>query len=107
MSILTDIESFITGIGRDILAAVEALAHSIAQNGGAVLISAAASAVSAAETAGGAGEQKFAAAKSSVISVLEGQGLTVVTSAVNAAIEAAVAQMKANQVPAASVQAVS
>lgn len=80
----------------DILAGLNALANSIAKNGGAVLLTAAASAVAAAEAQGGTGEQKFKAAQSAVIATLTAQGVAVVTNAVNGAIEAAVAQHKAN-----------
>lgn len=94
-----DILSLLTGVGKAVLAFIEAAAGSIAANGGQVLIDAATGAVSAAEAAGGTAAQKLAAAQASVVSTLEGQGIPVVQNAVNVAIEAAVASMKASQVP--------
>jgi hypothetical protein len=84
------------GIGSDVLAAVEAFANAIVAGGGSVLIQAAADAVATAETTGGTGSVKLAAAQAAVISDLTSKGIPVVQNAVNAAIEAAVAQMKAN-----------
>lgn len=86
---------FHAGIG-DILAGLNALANSIAKNGGAVLLLAAANAVVAAEAQGGTGAEKLKAAQDSVIATLTAQGLPVVKNAINGAIEAAVAQHKAH-----------
>lgn len=89
--------AFLLGLGSDVLAAVEAFATVVAQNGGSVLVQAATDAVAAAETAGGTAATKLAAAQAAVIADLTSKGIPVVQNAVNAAIEAAVAQMKANQ----------
>jgi hypothetical protein len=80
----------------DILSGLNALASSIAKNGGAVLIAAAAAAVAAAEAEGGTGSEKFKAAQAAVVATLTAKGIVVVMNAVNGAIEAAVAQHKAN-----------
>lgn len=88
---LSHIESFFEGIGEAILSFTNNLAHSIAQNGGQVLVSAAVAAVQAAEHAGGDGKTKLASAVAAVVSTLETQGIPVVMNAVNGAIEAAVA----------------
>lgn len=71
-----------------------ALAENIEKNGGKVLQNAALAAVEAAESAGGSGSDKFAAALASVMDDLEEQGIPVVLNAVRGAIEAAVAQVK-------------
>lgn len=97
MSFLTNIEAFFLGLDKDVVAALAALAESITNNGGAILINAAQAAVIAAEGAGGTGAQKLDAAKTAVIQVLTNQGIPFVESAVNGAIEAAVAQNKLNQ----------
>lgn len=85
------IESFFEGVEREVVAFLDALAYSIAKNGGALLIRAAQEAVEAAEKTGGNGPAKFAAAQQEVIDTLKAHGIDVVISAVNAAIEAAVA----------------
>ena len=82
---------------------LEALARSIATNGGEVLVAAAAAAVAAAEAQGGSGEQKFRAAQAAVVAALGStQGWERHNMAFGAAmqrhfhlIEAAVAQLHA------------
>lgn len=78
--------------GMDFLAALEV---SIEANGGKILRDASASAVVAAEAAGGTGEEKAKAAFEAVVGVLTTEGLPIVINAVKGAIEAAVANMKA------------
>ncbi|QEL14807.1 phage holin, LLH family [Limnoglobus roseus] len=90
------IERFFHNGVADVLTGLSALANSIAKNGGTVLLTAAASAVAAAEAQGGSGADKLKAAQATVIATLTAQGLPVVTNAINGAIEAAVAQHKAN-----------
>ena len=97
----TKIETFLTGIltsaESDIMAFLMGVAKAIESSGGQALILAATTAVQAAEAQGGTGAEKLAAAKDSVTQSLTSQGIVVIEGAVNAGIEAAVAQMKANQ----------
>lgn len=90
-----DIKGFFSDAEKDAVAFLDALASSIVKHGGAELMQAAADAVTVAETTGGTGAQKFAAAKSSVIADLTSKGIPILFNAVHAAIEAAVAQMQA------------
>ncbi|HNB00967.1 MAG TPA: phage holin, LLH family [Nitrosomonas sp.] len=85
------IESFFEGVEREVVIFLDALAHNIARNGGSLLIQAAQQAVEAAEKTGGTGKEKFEAAQKEVKEVLEASGVNSVLSAINAAIEAAVA----------------
>ncbi len=100
MSFFSDLEAavlkFFQGIGF-----FSALFQSIAANGGQVLLDAAMSAVIAAEQAGGTGAQKMASAIAAVEAKLAAEGLPVVENAIRGAIEAAVAQLKAQQAQAA------
>lgn len=79
------------GIFENILTA---LAQSIAENGGRILIAAAKEAVESAENTQGTGEDKRKAAIAAIIHVLESQGIPIAMNAINGAIEAAVAQEK-------------
>jgi hypothetical protein len=81
-------------IGEDVLDFVKPLGKQIAAGGGALLVEAARQAVKAAEAEGGSGRDKFNAAQSKVVEVLEKQGINVIINAVNGAIEAAVAGLK-------------
>lgn len=72
----------------------EALATSIEASGGQILRDAAINAVKAAETNGGSGKAKFDAAYAQVVSTLQAEGIPFLVSAVNGAIEAAVAKIK-------------
>lgn len=72
---------------------LSAAASNIAKSGGALLVDAARAAVKAAEENGGNGSQKRDAAFEAVKGTLENAGMTVIVSAVYAAIEAAVAEM--------------
>ena len=72
-----------------------ALAKVMAESGGEFLAQTALTAVAAAETSGGTGTEKFNAAKAVVVTALEGQGIPVVLNAIHAALEGAVAHMKA------------
>ena len=74
---------------------LEALARSIARNGGEVLTAAAAAAVAAAEAQGGSGAAKFQAARAAVVAVLTAKGIPLVENAVQGAILAAVADLNA------------
>lgn len=103
----TDAKEVVTaveGVFTEVVTAAEIflrdLASSIAANGGTVLINAAVAAVQAAETTGGSGSAKLSAAQASVLNVLSSQGLPLLTSAVNGAIEGAVASLKAPAVAA-------
>lgn len=78
-------------------AATYTLLTDIETMGGTLFLSVVSDAVTAAETAGGTGMDKFNAAKSIVVADLTSKGLPVVTSAVHAAIEAGVASLNASQ----------
>jgi hypothetical protein len=95
MSFGTWIESFFSSILANVTSFLSNVAHSIAANGGPVLIELATAAVAAAEAQGGSGKDKFNAAVASVTAGLEAKGVPVVLNAVNAAIEAAVANQNA------------
>lgn len=88
--LINSITDFSSSFFSAALAAVE-------KSGGKVLEDAALAAVQAAESAGGSGGDKFAAAFAAVIEVLTEQGIPTITHAVNFAIEAAVAQIKAGE----------
>lgn len=88
-------KAFFTEAEQIALTFMSAMAKSIAASGGALLVSAAAAAVKAAEAQGGSGEEKLAAAKKAVIGTLESEGIAYAMNAVNGAIEAAVAELKA------------
>lgn len=92
---LDAVQHLLDDVEKNVLSFFDSLATSIASNGGAVLLSAALKAVEAAETTGGTGQEKFEAAKASVIATLKEQGLPIIMNAVHGAIEAAVAQQKA------------
>jgi hypothetical protein len=94
-----EIFGLLSGLGSDTLAAVKAFISIIIAGGGSVLVQSATDAVAAAEAAGGTGSQKLAAAQAAVTADLTSKGIVVLQNGVNAAIEAAVAQMKANQAP--------
>ena len=87
------IVDFFKGVLREITAFLNPLAREIARNGGKLLLEAAAAAVLAAEVQGGSGEDKFKAAKATVISRLEAESIPIVLNAVHGAIEAAVARI--------------
>lgn len=74
---------------------LSALGADIEKAGGDFLIQTALDAVRIAEDKGGSGADKFSAALSYVKSTLKSKGLPIVVHAVNGAIEAAVAQIKA------------
>ena len=78
---------------QDAIVFAHALINLMQSSGGKVLRDAAVAAVTAAETTGGTGEIKLAAATASVIATLTTEGIPVVKTAVNGAIEAAVASM--------------
>lgn len=72
-----------------------AAATLLARSGGQALVQAARDAVAAAESQGGTGEEKFAAAKKAVVKSLQRQALPIITTAIHIAIESAVAELKA------------
>lgn len=76
---------------------LEPLAKVIAKNGGPVLLEIVQSAVLAAEHAGGSGSDKLGIAKDIIEKELKSKGLPIVWNAINGAIEAAVASMKAGK----------
>lgn len=92
---LSKVEGFFSDAEAVVAAFFSSLAHSIAVNGGPVLVAAARSAVAAAEATGGDATTKRDAAFAAVVGTLQSQGLPVVTNAVNGAIEAAVAELQA------------
>lgn len=87
--------AWLSGVGMAVFNLLSAMGKSIAANGGPVLVQAAEDAVLAAETTGGDASAKLAAAQAAVIADLQKNGIPVVMNAVNGAIEAAVAGMKA------------
>ena len=94
MSFFSKLWSFFKPVARVF---VSSLADNIAKNGGPVLIQAALDGVAAAEMSGGSSSDKWNKAKDVVIAKLKANGIPVVNSAVNGAIEAALADYKKNQ----------
>lgn len=90
-------DHLLTEAGKIALSFLSAAAKSIAASGGALLVEAARNAVVAAEKQGGTGSEKREAAINAVTSTLENAGISVIATAVNTAIEAAVAEMNANK----------
>lgn len=82
--------SWISGAG---FAFYKAAINSVEASGGQVLKDAATSAVTAAEAAGGTGNEKFTAAFNAVEAELKTAGVAVVVNAINIAIESAVAAL--------------
>jgi len=97
MSAWTDFLHWLSNVGHAILGFMGDLMTSIAENGGAVLVQAATDAVAAAEAKGGTGAEKLAAAQAAVVADLTSKGIPVVLNAINGAIEAAVAKLRASQ----------
>lgn len=93
-SLWDKVSDWFENIGEEILDFMKPVALEISKNGGLVLLEAAAAAVNAAEEPGVSGEEKAKRAFNQVVAVLETKGLPVVTNAIKAAIEAAVARMK-------------
>lgn len=73
---------------------VSSLADNIAKNGGPVLIQAALDGVAAAEQHGGSSSEKWNKAKEVVVAKLKANGIPLVNSAINGAIEAALADYR-------------
>lgn len=92
---VTDVEALFTDAEKEALAFFAAAAKSIVASGGQLLLNAATQAVETAEATGGTGAEKFAAAEAAVTGTLASAGITAITGAVHAGIEAAVATMKA------------
>lgn len=86
--VFTETETLVVKFGTPMLASIE-------KNGGQVLVQAATDAVVAAETAGGTGEVKAAAALAAVSADLLSKGVPVVVNAAKGAIELAVADLQA------------
>ncbi len=111
MSILTSVEQFFENLWNNILkpdvqeaidvaeAFFSAAATAVAQQLGTTGLKIVTDAVAAAETAGGTGAQKLAAAQASIATNLSTAGVTAATNVINAAIEGAVAQLKTAQTP--------
>lgn len=111
MSILSDVEQFFENLWNNTLkpdaqeviqvaeAFFSAAATSAAQQLGSTGLKIVTDAVAAAETAGGTGTQKLAAAQASIATNLSTAGVTAATNVINAAIEGAVAQLKTAQAP--------
>ena len=99
MSIITSffghVAHLFEGTGKHVVSFLDSLADTILRNGGQLLIEAATKAVLAAETPGTSGPDKFNAAKAIVVSELSAAGIPIVVNAIHAAIEGAVANMKA------------
>lgn len=81
---------------QEVLPFFKGAAQQIVKNGGAVLLDAATAAVVAAEASGKSGAQKFADAIAAATSVLEKEGIPVVSSAVMTAVQAAVSNLKSD-----------
>lgn len=90
--IIAPFKLMFSSLGRSFEAFFQSLAENIAKNGGQILISAAVSAVAAAESKGGSGKEKLGFAQDAVVAVLASRGIPIVWNAVNGAIEAAVAE---------------
>jgi Bacteriophage holin of superfamily 6 (Holin_LLH) len=88
--------AWLAGVGAVVFSLVTAMGKTIAENGGPLLAQAAMDGVLAAEQKGGTGSEKLAAAQAAVIADLTAKGIPIVMNAVNGAIEAAVAKMKAD-----------
>ena len=86
-------ESWFLKSSAETVAFLKPMAAQIVASGGQLLINAAIEAVTTAETTGGTGAQKFAAAKTQVLSTLTSGGIAIAENAVNSAIEAAVAAL--------------
>lgn len=97
--VIDTIVGLLKAFGEALLAAVfngfQDLVKSVADNGGQLLLDAADEAVRAAEAAGGTGFEKYDAAFDAIGAKLASEGVAVVGNAVNGAIEAAVAKLKA------------
>lgn len=97
--IFETIIGLLKAFGEALLAAVfsgfQDLVKSVADNGGQLLMDAADEAVRAAEAQGGSGFEKYDAAFDAIAAKLASEGVEVVGNAVNGAIEAAVAKLKA------------
>lgn len=93
MSFFSKIWSFFKPLAKVF---VSSLADNIAKNGGAVLIQAAMDGVAAAEASGGSSSYKWNIAKDIIIERLKQNSIPVVHSAINGAIEAALADYKKN-----------
>lgn len=76
---------------------VKASLQSLIQSGGATLMDAATAAVKAAEDTNASGDDKWQMAFDAVKQTIENEGKTAVTSAINLAIEMALAKLKADQ----------
>lgn len=96
-NVWSDIKSMFTSTEHVFVVFASSLIHSMASNGGQVLIDAATAAVIAAEAGGGTGQDKLNAAIAAVVASLKAKGIPVVMNAVNGAIEAAVADMNAQK----------
>lgn len=92
-SLETAFSSWFSKTETEVTTFLKPLAASLIANGGTLLLTAATGAVVAAETAGGTGVQKLAAAVASVKSTLTTGGLALADSTINGAIEAAVAAL--------------
>ena len=84
----------LTSTQQEALKLATSAAHYVEENGGKVLRDAASAAVIAAETVPGDGMAKLSAAAASVTAVLVAEGIPVVKTAVNLAIEMALADAK-------------
>lgn len=96
-AVWANIHNFFIDAEKEVITFIDSLAHSILVNGGALLVQSAKDAVAAAQSTGGTGEEKLAAATSKVITDLEAGGIPIVLNAINGAIEAAVAEMHKTQ----------
>jgi hypothetical protein len=88
------VEGIFTTSEQEALKVATAAAHYLEQNGGKVLRDAASAAVLSAELTPGDGIARASAAFASVIAVLASEGVPVIKSAVNLAIEMALADAK-------------
>lgn len=85
--------SWFSKTSTEVVDFLKPMAAQIVANGGALLVNSAIDAVATAETTGGTGAQKLAAAQAKVVSDLTAGGIAIAMSAVNSTIEAAVAAL--------------
>lgn len=88
------VEAWFSSEEKVILNFLEGAAKQIVNAGGPILINAAIAAVTAAETAGGSGADKFKAAVTATENVIKTQGIPMVSNAIAIAVEGAVANLK-------------
>lgn len=89
-----DISGFFDDSEKEVVLFFEAIIANIAGASGKLFLDIVANAVKDAATITGPGDVKFSSARASIVDTLEKEGLPIVYNAINAAIEAAVANLK-------------